>query len=187
MVKGVIGLQNKQTKPFWVGILFFISVVIVSILTSLQPVESQSLACFHETSPDLRLLDNKFEALCISNVSNYSCVSMVMKDGNVINTMPMKEVKEFGTVQYFESDGNIVHIDFSTKDLVADSFNLIVRCGNETESFDYNETVNFTYDYISESDVVNRMVYVKENTGYLILGITVLFILGVIVYVIKKA
>src|SRR4030066_356851 len=99
--------------------LKLILLVLIGII-SINFVNAE-LICYHETNPDLKLIESKFNAFCISDMSNYSCITMIMKDGNVINTAPYEKVKEFGTNDLYKRKYWLFNISYY-------HFNINWRC-----------------------------------------------------------
>lgn len=119
--------------------------------------------------------ENKAYAKCKMNV-NYSCVSYIKEDGQIIQSNPRYEVIEKkGVNNYFEPDNCGKECEVSVyfdklNQLSEREYTYGVKCGEVVEEF------NVTPEYMEMESVGHRSVQMKENVGY-VFAVTIFLII----------
>lgn len=115
----------------------------------------------------------------------YRCVSYIhagtSETDEIIQVNPPERfIKGVGTVDYFESSGDICLIYFTDKNLFKDNQYLYgVECFTEDGTEYGTFSKNVTIEYLSLGDVGTSWVFVKNNAGYIVGGFFMLVFLSI--------
>jgi hypothetical protein len=173
-------------------------------LVFLLALSSVALVCDFDSNPiiekdftlpflpdDWQFAEDKIYWHCYDESIDYSCV-VAVHDGNlvtdgIIQVNPdIEDIKNYGRVSTFESDGQINTVYLRAESGLiqpAKQYLVGVHCGNETNTFDYSGVI--TPQYRDLDAAVGFGVAINQNMGSLIMGIfffVVVILIGLLVW-----
>lgn len=135
--------------------------------------------CYYNPAP---FFSNEMEMVCVFDniTSGFSCVTEVMKEGNIIQVNPeRKYIQGFGVIDKFESVGSdegIVRVYFRKQNIyLGDEFEFRVVCNERNTNFNFH--INVTPRFKDMYDVVYTTEKVKNNSHYFIMMICAIVII----------
>lgn len=139
-------------------------IIILTILLMLLP-SAAALECQFDATPFIdtdfsipfvpdkwQFLQDKIYWQCLSNMSEYSCVSTIQNDnanGTVVQVNPIpSDLQDVGRIDTFESDGRVATISFRAETntiRAGQNYTFNVFCGNGTQQELFSAQVSPIY------------------------------------------
>lgn len=168
-------------------IIMLISLLLIPIVTA------NVMTCEYDDTPyissEIKYFENQMKWLCNTTFSDYSCITYIEKDDELLQTNPNgKPVFGEGMVDKFESSGQMVYAYFLPEAniiLANETYLFGIWCSNGTEFVDYE--VNLTPVYKDSVDfLIIKWEWSMNNMGYIVVVLIFIALLVLIIYLLKK-
>lgn len=132
------------------------------------------MECYYNSEP-YYFIDG-FDMLCKPNITLGSCFGKLHYDGKLIQTVPERIVLPSNEIySRFTVNDGLVLIEFNNNNLKdKEMISASIMCYNDTRTFYYN--TNITPE-INNIEIGNTLIYMKDNSTFLIGGLFILLIL----------
>ena len=117
------------------------------------------------------------------SLSDFDCNSYIERDTVLLQVNPKTEyIKDYGEVTTFQEQNGLVNVHFRSKSLTPGmDFNFTVTCHSDNETISYLAQ-GVTPKYRDLVFALDREIWIKDNTGYIVGSIVILIVISIILW-----